>query len=268
LHPATLIEEFRALTGRALAWPALESLPESFRAMSVLSPGEILAAGHGRMSRRTVNTLRRYLTHGDPSGPWSYGRLIGIRGFGFMTLLEVLRIKASLPAHAQRRVPEFQQLGEEIDRLLARTHDPSTSTPTPALDRVVALIAGALPASQATIVRRLQSVSGGKAPLDLARLERALRFRDPPCPFVFLRRRRFTLVVAPHQLNTARLIHERSLRILTRRGALSVEQAGVLAGTNDLDFVRTVLSAHEEIEWLARSQQRCRLRPPARSAAA
>jgi hypothetical protein len=93
-----------------------------------------------------------------------------------------------------------------------------------------------------------------------------LRFRDPPCPFVFLRRPGLALVVAYADLDRARLVHERALRALSICGVSTIEEAARLAGTDDLDFVRTVLSAKQNLDWLGRGQQAFRLKRPARVA--
>ena len=259
--------EFHRLTGVPLCWPDVADLPDAFLARASLSPSEILAAGLERLSRRAVNTLRRCLVAENQGGPWTYGRLTRIPGLGFMTLLEVLRLTASLPGQVHQRVPRHTRLEEEFARLLGRSHDLPARTPTPMLDQAVAVIARHLPACEADVLQRLEEAGLVNGSIDIARFERALRYRDPPCPFVFFRRPGLSLVVASDQLARAKLIHGRTLRALTATGPTTVDQAAQLAGTDDLDFVRAVLSARRGVEWLDRGRRRFRIRDMSLSAA-
>jgi hypothetical protein len=91
-------KRFAILTGMHAKTAATESLPREFLARPVLAP-DVLLARYGReLENRTRNALCRYEPGARPA-PWTYGRLLEIRGFGVFSLLDVMEV---LHHHATR----------------------------------------------------------------------------------------------------------------------------------------------------------------------
>ena len=87
------IDRFAALTGIRLQSASIEGLPREFLARSVLPPPVLLERYAYELEPRTHNALRRY-EPGRPQEPWTFGRLLDIRGFGAFSLLDLLEIMA------------------------------------------------------------------------------------------------------------------------------------------------------------------------------
>lgn len=91
-------KRFARLTGMRARSPDTEGLPREFLARQVFSP-EMLLQRYGReLETRTCNALHRY-EPGPTRAPWTYGRLLEIRGFGVFSLLDLLEV---LHRHATR----------------------------------------------------------------------------------------------------------------------------------------------------------------------
>lgn len=87
------LERFAALTGLRVASASAESLPPHFLARPAPAP-DVLANHYGRdLARRTHNALCRFEPP-PPGEPWTFGRLLQIRGFGLFCLLDVLEVMA------------------------------------------------------------------------------------------------------------------------------------------------------------------------------
>ncbi len=85
------IARFAALTGLVVPSASADGLPAEFLARPVLPP-DVLTSRYGRRLRqRTYNALCRF--EPVPEGePWTFGRLLQIRGFGLFCLLDVLQV--------------------------------------------------------------------------------------------------------------------------------------------------------------------------------
>ena len=90
---ARFIERFAALTGFHIQSANIEGLPREFLARAVL-PQNVLVERYGyEFEPRTHNALCRY-EPGRHQEPWTFGRLLGIRGFGAFSLLNLLEVLA------------------------------------------------------------------------------------------------------------------------------------------------------------------------------
>jgi hypothetical protein len=214
------------------------------------SPQEILAAGN--VAPRTQNILKRYLAVGPVTeGQWTFARLLTIPGFGQRALDDVvatLGARRSPSPHQGRRGHRF--LDDEIAEVLATRQRRGGWIPTPLLDRALTLIADRLPASEAELSRRVASAGLTRGTVDLARIERAARFRDAPPPFSVLRRDGFVVAVPPGRLATAATIHGLAVRAVVNWGLALVARVAFLASADDLAFVTAVLTAKASFRWL------------------
>jgi hypothetical protein len=87
------LDRFAALTGLAATSASAECLPREFLARPVPAP-DVLTTRYGpRLSRRTYNALCRF-EPAPPGEPWTFGRLLQIRGFGLFCLLDLLELQA------------------------------------------------------------------------------------------------------------------------------------------------------------------------------
>ena len=87
------IERFAALTGLQALSASVETLPREFLARTVPPPNQLLDRFGYQLAPRTHNALCRY-EPGRPEEPWTYGRLLEIRGFGMFSLLDLLEVMA------------------------------------------------------------------------------------------------------------------------------------------------------------------------------
>jgi hypothetical protein len=216
------------------------------------SPAEILA--EVGVQARTQNILRRYLAETPAAandGEWTFARLLTIPGFGQRALDDVV---AALSARRSPSPPPGRRrhrfLDEEIAELLSTRQRRRGWTPTPLLDRGLAVIAARLPAAELALSRRIIAAGLSRTPVDLARIERAARFRDTPPGFAVLRRDGFVLAVPPGKLAMAATIHGLAVRAVVNWGMALVGRIGFLAGTDDQGFVTAVLRAKESFRWL------------------
>jgi hypothetical protein len=88
------VERFAALTGFRVNSTTLGALPREFLTRTVPSPGVLVRQYAYELETRTHNALCRY-EPGYDSDPWTYGRLLEIRGFGASSLLDLLEILAN-----------------------------------------------------------------------------------------------------------------------------------------------------------------------------
>jgi len=214
------------------------------------SPEEILAALE--VQPRTQNILRRYLADAPVvEGEWTFERLLGIPGFGRRALDDVMSALASqrgAPASAGRR--RHRLLETEVAEILSTRQRRAEWPPTPLLDRTLELIASQLPASEADLSKRVVSAGLARAPVDLARIERAARFRDTPPPFAVLRRDGFVIAVPGGKLALAATIHGLAVRAVVNWGMAQVGRIAFLSNADDSAFVTAVLSAKDSFRWL------------------
>jgi hypothetical protein len=214
------------------------------------SPEEILAALE--VQPRTQNILRRYLAEAPSSdGEWTFERLLTIPGFGRRALDDVMAAMSdhrSPPGAAGRR--RHRLLETEVAEILSTRQRRAEWPPTPLLDRALELIATRLPASEADLSKRVVAAGLARAPLDLARIERAARFRDTPPPFAVLRRDGFVIAVPGGKLALAATIHSLAVRAVVNWGMAQVGRIGFLSNADDSAFVTAVLSAKDSFRWL------------------
>jgi hypothetical protein len=214
------------------------------------SPEEILAALE--VQPRTQNILRRYLADGPvTAGEWTFERLMSIPGFGRRALDDVTaamssqRGAGSAPGRRRHRLLET-----EVAEILSTRQRRAEWPPTPLLDRALDLIATQLPASEADLSKRIVSAGLARVPVDLARIERAARFRDTPPPFAVLRRDGFVIAVPGGKLTMAATIHSLAVRAVVNWGMAQVGRIGFLSNADDTSFVTAVLAAKETFRWL------------------
>jgi hypothetical protein len=216
------------------------------------SPEQILAAG--AVQARTQNILKRYLADSPTTeGEWTFGRLLAIPGFGQRALDDVVAALGTprppvVTAFAARRGHRF--LDDEIGEVLATRQRRGGWIPTPLLDRALALIAERLPASEPELSRRIAAAGLARGPVDLARIERAARFRDSAPPFSILRREGFVVAVPAGKLALAAIIHGLAVRAVVNWGLALVSRISFLASAEDVSFVTSVLGAKESFRWL------------------
>jgi hypothetical protein len=215
------------------------------------SPEEILSTLP--VKPRTYNSLRRYVAGRAAEVGWSFGRLLQIPGFGARALEDVLGAldtRGERPRITSRNGHRF--LDDELAELLSARPARRPQLPTPLLRRALQLIGSRLPGSETQVMRWLQSSGLARGPVDLGRLERAARFCDSPVTFAVLRREGLTLAVQPERLRQASLIYALAIRSVVSFGLALVRRIGFLARTEDLAFVRTVLTAKDSFQWLDR----------------
>jgi hypothetical protein len=215
------------------------------------SPEEILSTLP--VKPRTYNSLRRYVAGRATEVGWSFGRLLQIPGFGARALEDVL---GALDTRGERPRPTGRNghrfLDDELTELLSARPARRPQLSTPLLRRALQLIGGRLPGSEIQVMRWLQSSGLARGPVDLGQLERAARFCDAPVTFAVLRREGLTLAVQPERLRMASLIYALAIRSVVSFGLALVRRIGFLARTDDLGFVRTVLTARDTFQWLDR----------------
>lgn len=87
------IERFESLTGIRVQSASIEGLPREFLGRPVLPPNVLIERFGYELEPRTHNALRRY-EPGRQQEPWTFGRLLEIRGFGAFSLLDLLEVMA------------------------------------------------------------------------------------------------------------------------------------------------------------------------------
>jgi hypothetical protein len=213
------------------------------------SPEEILAAME--VQPRTQNILRRYLADAPATdGVWTFERLMLIPGFGRRALDDVMASLAQRGNSAPSGRRRHRLLENEVGEILSTRQRRAEWPPTPLLDRALELIASQLPASEADLSKRIIAAGLARAPVDLARIERAARFRDTPPPFAVLRREGFVIAVPATKLGVAATIHGLAVRAVVNWGMAQVSRIAFLSNTDDNTFVTAVLSAKESFRWL------------------
>jgi hypothetical protein len=213
------------------------------------SPEEILSTLP--IKPRTYNSLRRYVAGRPAEAGWSFGRLLQIPGFGTRALQDVL---GAMDSRGERPLATARNghryLDDELGELLSARPARRPQLATPMLRRALLLIASRLPGSEAEVMRWLQTSGLARGAVDLGRLERAARFCEAPVTFAVLRREGLTLAVQPERLRLASLVYALAVRSVVSFGMALVRRIGFLARTEDLSFVRTVLTAKDSFQWL------------------
>jgi hypothetical protein len=91
-------KRFALLTGMRAKSAGIEGLPRAFLQRQVFAPDTLLQRYGRELETRTRNALHRH-EPGPAAIPWTYGRLLQIRGFGVFSLLDVMEV---LHRHATR----------------------------------------------------------------------------------------------------------------------------------------------------------------------
>jgi hypothetical protein len=230
---------------------AVRSAPSELLRLPSPSPEEILSTLP--VKPRTYNSLRRYVAGRAGDGSWSFGRLLQIPGFGTRALADVLQAldaRSGLPRPIERSEHRF--LEDELGELLAARPSRRPQLSTPLLQRALVVVASRLPASEEQVMQRLRKAGLTRGSVDLGRIERAARFSDAPVAFAVLRREGLTLAVQPERLRLASLTYALAVRQVVSFGLALLRRIGFLARTEDLNFVRAVLTAKDTFEWLDR----------------
>jgi hypothetical protein len=204
---------------------------------------------------RTYNSLRRYVAGRTLDGSWNFGRLLQIPGFGARALEDVLLAlgakagsKSPLPDASGR--PNHHHLDDELDEVLSARPRRRPQLETPLLRRSLTLVASRLPASEQQILRRLEATGLSRGSVDLGQIERAARFTEGPLAFVVLRRDGLTLAVQPERQRLAAMVYALAVRSVVSFGLALLRRIAFLARTDDLAFVRAVVTAKDSFEWL------------------
>jgi hypothetical protein len=88
---ARFIETFEALTGFRPTSACPEALPNSFLDRAAPTPSELLSRVGNQLEPRTQNALRRQIAGLVDLGPWTFRRLLYVRGFGLFCLIDVMQ---------------------------------------------------------------------------------------------------------------------------------------------------------------------------------
>jgi hypothetical protein len=99
---ARFIETFEALTGFHPTSACPEALPNSFLDRATPTPAELLSRVGERLEPRTQNALRRQVAGLVDLGPWTYRRLLYVRGFGLFCLIDVMKALAEAEGRRDR----------------------------------------------------------------------------------------------------------------------------------------------------------------------
>ncbi len=92
------IERFAAVTGLRAQSASIEGLPRDFLLRTVPTPKELLDRYGSLLEARTYNALCRY-EPGRQDQPWTFARLLEIRGFGVLSLIDLLEVMAGRDGH-------------------------------------------------------------------------------------------------------------------------------------------------------------------------
>ena len=103
-------QTFRRLTGLATRSTAPNALPESLLDRAVPAPRDLLDRHAPVLRTLTVNVLRRHTAGIVEKGAWTYRRLLAIRGFGVVCLLDVL---SALSGTAGRTEPDVLAIRDD-----------------------------------------------------------------------------------------------------------------------------------------------------------
>ncbi len=104
------IDTFAGLTGYRPTSATPDGVPLAFRKKPVPSPAELLRRLGPRMSRRTANALRRHIAGTVDRGPWTYGRLLEIRGLGLVCLVEIIDLLAERGTNTSALRPDAAEV--------------------------------------------------------------------------------------------------------------------------------------------------------------
>lgn len=99
---ARFIEAFESLTGFRPTSACPDALPGQFLDRAAPTPAEILSSVGHHLEPRTVNALRRQVAGMVDMGPWTYRRLLYVRGFGLFCLIDVMKALAESGACRDR----------------------------------------------------------------------------------------------------------------------------------------------------------------------
>jgi hypothetical protein len=92
------LERFEVLTGMRAHSASVQGLPPEFIAREVPEPKLLLERYAQKLEPRTYNALCRY-EPGREARPWTFARLLDVRGFGLFCLLDLLEV---LPEQERR----------------------------------------------------------------------------------------------------------------------------------------------------------------------
>ena len=183
--------------------------------------------------------------------------MLHIPGFGARALEDVLKAvntRGDGPeaGSASRYSAHHRYLDDELTELLSARRARRPQLSTPLLRRALTLIGSRLPGSESEVLRWLEASGLTRGTVDLGQLERAARFCETPSPFAVLRRDGLTLAVKPERLRLASMIYALAVRSVVSFGLALLRRIAFLARTEDLGFVRTVLTARSSFQWLDR----------------
>jgi len=100
------VSRFKELTGFEIHSTSVEGLPREFLAKIAPSPDYLVRRFNYQLEPRTQNALQRHDPGRWPSAPWTFGRLLEIRGFGVFSLIDVLEILAKHAAENENGVDQ------------------------------------------------------------------------------------------------------------------------------------------------------------------
>jgi len=242
-----VLARLRRATGIEASAPLVHALPPAFLARPAPSPGELLA--RVRLGRRTENALMRARAAHASGEPWTFGRLLDVRGFGVAALVEVLE---GLAAQTVAEDPAGAgTLDEELARLPAAGAQALVSS-TPLLERALAAIAADLPGSEREVLARLAAQGLVDRPVDLAMIERAARFYARPMRFTVLRRQGLVVAVPMEKMAVSQRAYYMASRGLVTWGLISIADICSRLEGESVEFVTRLFAAHRSFQWLDR----------------
>jgi hypothetical protein len=240
-----VLARLHRVTGIEACAPLAKALPPAFLAVPAPSPTDLLT--RLRLGRRTMNALIRATDAPPSSEPWTYGRLLEVRGFGVAALVEVLEGLATQSVAKESGGP--RTVGEELARLPANASQ-ALALSTPLLERALAAIAVDLPGSERAVLARLEAQGLVDGPVDLAMIERAARFYARPMPFAVLRREGLVVVVPTEKLAPSMRAYYMASRGIVTWGLISIGDIHSRLGSESVEFVTRLFAAHRSFQWL------------------
>ena len=240
-----MLARLHSVTGIEACAPLAKALPPAFLSRPAPSPADLLA--RVRLGRRTMNALMRAAADHPSSEPWTYGRLLDVRGFGVAALVEVLEGLAAQPVVEEPGGP--RNVDDELARLPAAAAQ-ALALSTPLLERVLAAIAADLPGSEREVLARLEAQGLLDGPVDLALIERAARSYARPMPFAVLRREGLVVVVPTEKMAPSMRAYYMASRGIVTWGLISIADIHSRLGSESVEFVTRLFAAHRSFQWL------------------
>lgn len=222
--------------------------PADFLMRPAPSPAEILR--DIPLPPKVRDALERAVLHEPLEGAWTVGRLLAIPGFGLRSLQDAVATAVRLRQAASHPPEQPTLLEDELAPFLVARPRLWPRPPTPLLERAIELIGQMAPASEQMILEALRAHGVARGEISLAQIERASRFVEAPIPYSILRRGDVCLAVPGADLALTQRVYGLAVRTVVSWGLARLGHLAEQAGTDRLDFVKTVVSARPSFRWL------------------